>query len=74
MLHKTIIRFKAGIYKISNLSNDKFYIGSSVNLYNRFHTHSTKLKSNIHKSKHLQSSYNKYGKDSGRCLVTDEST
>lgn len=63
MLHKTIIRLKSGIYKITNLVNQKFYIGSSVNLYNRFHTHSTKLKHNIHSSKHLQASYNKYGKD-----------
>ena len=63
MLHKTIIRFKSGIYKITNLTNQKFYIGSSVNIYNRFHTHSTKLKKNVHFSRHLQASYNKYGKD-----------
>jgi len=63
MLHKEIIRFKSGIYKITNLINGKFYIGSSVNLYNRFHTHSTKLKTQVHTSKHLQASYNKYGKD-----------
>jgi hypothetical protein len=63
MLHKTIIRFESGIYKITNLTNQKFYIGSSVNIYNRFHTHSTKLKKNVHSSRHLQASYNKYGKD-----------
>jgi group I intron endonuclease len=63
MLHKEIVHFKSGIYKITNLVNQKFYIGSSVNLYNRFHTHSTKLKTQVHTSKHLQASYNKYGKD-----------
>lgn len=63
MLHKNIERFKSGIYQIRNLVNNKCYIGSSVNLYNRFHTHSTKLKQRIHSNKHLESSYHKYGND-----------
>ena len=27
---------KCGIYKITNLVNQKFYIGKSVNIYERF--------------------------------------
>lgn len=63
MINGKIQRYSAGIYKITNLVNNKFYIGSSVNLYNRFHTHKTKLKQNIHVNKHLQNSFNKYGKN-----------
>lgn len=51
-----------GVYKITNLINSKFYIGSSSrNLLERFNKHQYQLKSNIHTNKHLQSSYNKYG-------------
>jgi len=64
MLSKKVERFKAGVYKITNLVNGKIYVGSSVNIYNRKHTHSTKLSKNVHHSRHLQNSYNKYGKDS----------
>jgi group I intron endonuclease len=63
MLHKTIPKNSSGIYKIVNLTNNKIYIGSSKNLYNRYSTHKCKLKYNNHVNKHLQSSYNKYGKD-----------
>lgn len=52
---------KSGIYKILNTYNNKIYIGSSVNLYNRLHTHANNLKRNIHKNNHLQCSWNKYG-------------
>lgn len=52
---------KSGIYKILNTINGKFYIGSAVNLGNRFHTHRHKLEKNNHKNKHLQSAFNKYG-------------
>ncbi len=62
MLSKEIERFKSGIYKITNLVNSKIYVGSSINIYNRRHTHTTKLNKNIHSSRHLQSSYNKYGR------------
>jgi len=55
------IYLKCGVYKILNIYNNKIYIGSSINLYNRFCHHASELKSNIHKNKHLQSSWNKYG-------------
>lgn len=52
-----------GIYKITNKVNNKIYIGSSINIEYRFYEHKIKLKSNSHINKHLQSTYNKYGKD-----------
>lgn len=54
----------AGIYRILNIVNNKFYIGSAFNFDNRFRTHKSKLKSNKHENEHLQRSYNKYGHDS----------
>lgn len=56
-------RHKSGIYIITNLMNGKMYVGSSKNIYNRYHAHLSRLKNNKHISKHLQSSYNKYGID-----------
>lgn len=49
----------AGIYAIINLRNNKFYIGSTNNLYVRKKGHFNDLKGNRHKNKHLQNAYNK---------------
>lgn len=54
----------AGIYKITCSGNNKFYIGSSVNIKNRFNTHLYDLRLNKHHSRYLQNCYNKYGKES----------
>ena len=51
-----------GIYKITNLVNNKFYIGSSsYNVYNRINVHKRLLKQNKHENSYLQKSYNKHG-------------
>lgn len=63
MISKKIHRYKSGIYKITNLVNNKIYVGSSQNLYNRKHTHATKLKLRTHTNKHLENAYHKYGFD-----------
>jgi group I intron endonuclease len=52
---------KSGIYKITNLVNNKIYIGSAFNLSNRISCHKYTLKNNKHKNKHLQAAYNLYG-------------
>lgn len=54
--------YRGGIYKIENLINGKFYIGSTYNLRKRESQHWSKLKLNNHLNKKLQNSYNKYGK------------
>jgi group I intron endonuclease len=51
----------SGIYKITNIVNDKCYIGSSVSVFKRLNAHKGLLKNNKHFNKHLQSSFNKYG-------------
>lgn len=53
----------AGIYKITNLIDNKFYIGSSKNIYKRWNQHKTDLKNNKHHNSRLQNAYNKYGKE-----------
>lgn len=49
-----------GIYCLYNLFNNKFYIGSSVNLSKRVWEHFYALKKGNHYNAHLQRSYNKY--------------
>jgi len=51
-----------GIYKIKNIVNNKIYIGSAVDIKKRWRDHKWYLKENKHHNPHLQSSYNKYGK------------
>ena len=58
-----IIQIKSGIYKIRNKINGKYYIGSAKNINYRWITHRKLLKSNKHFNRHLQSSWNKHGKE-----------
>jgi group I intron endonuclease len=51
-----------GIYKITNIVNNKCYVGSSINIKNRIYKHFWLLSNNKHYNLHLQKSYNKYGK------------
>jgi group I intron endonuclease len=50
-----------GIYTIKCLKNNKYLVGQSVNILNRFSQHKYHLKNNTHDNRHLQASYNKYG-------------
>lgn len=52
---------KTGIYKITNKTNGKCYIGQSKNLRARKLEHLRDLKRNSHVNWHLQRAYNKYG-------------
>jgi group I intron endonuclease len=51
------------IYRIRNVTNQKFYVGSTVNTQERFRTHRKKLRTNKHHCAHLQAAWNKYGED-----------
>jgi group I intron endonuclease len=53
------------------LVNGKIYIGSTNLLWNRHRQHLQKLKNNKHKNKHLQNSFNKYGKDNFKFIVVE---
>lgn len=54
---------KSGIYKITNTVNNKYYIGSSVNIHKRWISHKCDLNKQRHPNKHLQYSFNKHGFD-----------
>jgi hypothetical protein len=54
---------KSGIYKITNIVNNKFYIGSSFDINKRKREHIYKLNNNLHHCNYLQNSWNKYGRD-----------
>lgn len=54
---------KSGVYKITNLNNNKFYIGSSQNIKRRTQGHLNDLRANRHPNSHLQRSFNKHGED-----------
>lgn len=51
------------IYKIRNVTNGKFYVGSTTNTRERFRSHRNRLRNNKHHCLHLQASWNKYGED-----------
>lgn len=51
------------IYKIRNVTNDKFYVGSTNNTKVRFKNHRRLLRKGKHHCKHLQAAWNKYGED-----------
>jgi group I intron endonuclease len=50
-----------GLYSITNKLNNKFYIGSSKNIAERFKKHLVELKNNNHPNKYLQNAVNKDG-------------
>src|SRR4030095_5213412 len=51
----------SAIYKILNLVNGKFYIGSAVNVRIRWNHHLLQLRRGDHHSRHLQKAFYKYG-------------
>lgn len=52
-----------GIYKITNLTNNKVYIGQTDRLNEREREHFYRLGRNEHHNEYLQKSFNKHGKD-----------
>lgn len=58
-----VITSLSGIYQITNTINGKIYIGSSVNLKQRFNDHKKLLRHNKHPNKHLQSAWLQYGEN-----------
>jgi group I intron endonuclease len=58
----TNLKSHHGVYKIANLLNGKFYIGSTTTPFSvRFRHHELNLRKNKHGNPHLQHSWNKYG-------------
>jgi hypothetical protein len=69
--HKDLLN-KSGIYKI--IINNKFYIGSSSNIYHRLKAHYSYLKRNKHLNPILQNLFNKYGEDNLFVELLEECT
>ena len=53
----------AVIYRITNMANGKFYIGSAESFARREWQHKYYLKHNTHKNPRLQAAWNKYGEE-----------
>ena len=51
------------IYRITNMANGKFYIGSAESFARREWQHKYALRRNEHKNPHLQASWNKHGEE-----------
>jgi|688.fasta_scaffold418842_2 group I intron endonuclease len=62
----------SGIYKILNKVNNKFYVGSSINIKNRWVKHKALLRKNKHENEHLQHAWNLYGEDAFEFIVMIE--
>jgi hypothetical protein len=53
----------AGVYKITNTTNGKIYVGKSVSYPQRFHQHKSFLKSGKHNNPGLQTDYDQHSLD-----------
>lgn len=61
-----------GIYKITNIQNNKIYIGSAHNFRERWARHKCQLNSQKHHSKHLQRAWNKWGEKNFKFEIIEE--
>lgn len=62
---------KSGIYCIVNTDNQKKYVGSSKNIYQRLQKHRAYLRKNMHENKKLQNSWNKHREDSFQYYILE---
>jgi group I intron endonuclease len=61
-----------GIYKIINVINNKFYVGSAVDLKRRKTRHFSELRTGKHNNRHLQAAWVKYGEQAFIFVVVEE--
>ena len=52
---------QSGIYQIRNILNGKCYVGSAINIQQRWAVHLSMLRHGWHYNQHLQGAFNKYG-------------
>jgi group I intron endonuclease len=62
----------SGVYEIYNTVNGNRYIGSAVNISNRWETHRSLLRHNKHENNHIQRAFNKYGESAFNFRVIEE--
>src|SRR6478752_3643939 len=63
---------KSGIYSITNLINNKIYIGCTKNLYKRGNDHFQELRKNKHANSHLQEAWNFYRENNFKYEILEE--
>lgn len=61
-----------GIYKIINVVNNKFYVGSAVDLKRRKARHFSELRTGKHNNRHLQAAWGKYGESAFVFVIVQE--
>ena len=66
------MKIGSGIYKITNKTNGKVYIGSAVNLFTRWRGHKSELRRGKHINKHLQNAWNKDGEQNFLFEIVEE--
>ena len=62
----------SGIYKITNTTNGKVYVGSAVNFDTRWKEHARELRKGTHHSSALQNAWNKYGEENFEFSIIEE--
>jgi group I intron endonuclease len=60
------------VYRITNIINNKFYIGSTKHFATRKREHIYALNKKIHRNNYLQKAWNKYGQDSFKFEILEE--
>ena len=63
---------KSGIYSIKNKITHKIYVGSAIDINDRWRCHIKDLKNNKHHSPYLQKSWNKYGTEMFEFQILEE--
>ena len=63
-----------GVYTITNLINNKIYVGCAFKIKRRIRAHYNSLKNNKHRNGRLQNSWNKYGKENFIFEILEECT
>ncbi len=63
---------KCGVYAIKNRTNNKMYIGQSVNVRKRKSYHLWLLRTNNHFNPKLQSAFNKYGEENFEFVILEK--
>lgn len=61
-----------GIYTITNIKNNKMYVGASNDINERLRIHAWELNNNRHGNRHLQAAWNLYKEKSFLCEILEE--
>jgi len=61
----------SAIYIITNIKNEKIYVGQTHDLRKRWNEHKRKLNNNVHVNIHLQRAWNKYGAKNFKFLILE---